>query len=210
MKKILRIKLIGLASIIFLGASSVMAQSNLMIDASQVFSNFKFIDSQGIQDKDYKINYTGAYNFGYQYQSDFGLIARTGVGMRKGGATMVYDGANYNWSLQYVSYNLGLGYMYGDGLLKPYLTVAGYFGYLLKANQTINNQDFDIIDLDQIQKIDYGLIGSIGTQIELNDAMSAYTEFSYLMGLQNIETSTLGQESSNVSYVLTLGLIFSL
>ena len=210
MKKYMRNKLIGLVSILLFGTSALMAQSNLTIDASQVLTNFRFIDSQGVLDQDYKVNYSGAYNLGYQYQTDFGLIARTGVGMRNGGATLVYDGANYNWSLKYVSYNLGVGYMYGEGLFKHYIVASGYFGYLLKANQTINNQDFDIIDLDQIQNIDFGIIGSLGTQIELNESMSAYTEFSYLMGLQNIETSTLGQESSNVSYMLTLGLIFSL
>ncbi len=210
MKKIIKIKFMWIATILIFSSSSIIAQSNFTIDASQVFSNFKFVDSNNNIDKSYTGNYSGAYNLGYQYISDGGLLIRTGIGMRKGGATMIYDGANYNWSLQYASFNLGGGYIYGDGLFKPYLTVAGYFGYLLKANQRINNQDFDIVNLNEIQKIDYGIIGSLGTQISLSEYISAYTEFSYLMGLQNIETNTNGQQSYNISYMLTLGLVFSI
>ena len=58
---------------------------------------------------------------------------------------MVYDGYNYLWDLQYTDIKLGGGYIYNAGRLKPYLSVSGYFAYLLKANQTINNQNFDTL-----------------------------------------------------------------
>ncbi|MBN4051186.1 outer membrane beta-barrel protein [bacterium AH-315-M05] len=203
-----KILLLSIGCFIFIKAS--IAQSSMTIDASQVFSNFKFTDSEGNQDKSYSGNYSGAYSLGYRYASEGGLLIRTSIGMRKGGATLVFDDANYNWTLQYAEFKLGGGYMYGDGLFKPHLTVAGYFGYLLKANQRVNNEDFDIINLESIQKIDYGVIGSLGTQITISDEISAYTEFSYLMGLQNIETDDNGQKASNVAYMLTLGLAFSI
>lgn len=210
MKRILQIKLLSIATIFILSSSSLMSQSNITIDASQVLSTFKFVDSNNNIDKSYSGNYSGAYNLGYRYISDGGFLLRTSIGMRKGGATMIYDGTNYNWTLQYASLNLGAGYLYNAGQLKPYLSVAGYFGYLLKANQMINNQDFDILQLNSIQEIDYGVIGSLGAQFEISNYFSAYTEFSYLMGLQNIETSTNGQKSSNIAYMLTLGLSFSI
>ncbi|MCK5539197.1 MAG: outer membrane beta-barrel protein [Bacteroidales bacterium] len=210
MKTFSRIKFMAIVSIFLFGTSSIMAQSNLTIDVTQVLSNFKFVDSQGVKDKEYKSNYTTAYSIGYQYHAKKGFLARTSIGMRKGGATLIYDAANYDWDLQYANFNLGAGYMYGYGMFKPYLTASGYFGYLLKANQRVNNQDFDILDLEEIEKIDYGIIGSLGTQIKLNDVMSAYTEFSYLMGLHNLETSTDGQESSNVSYMFSVGIVLSI
>ncbi|MBL4652663.1 MAG: outer membrane beta-barrel protein [Flavobacteriales bacterium] len=208
MKKNVITKLL-LGAAIFI-SPALVAQSNFTIDASQTLSTFQFVDSEANVDKSYSGNYSGAYNLGYRYIHEKGIIVRTGIGMRTGGATMVYDGINYNWSLQYATFNLGGGYMYGDGLFKPYLTVAGYFGYLLKANQTVNNEDFDIINIGEIQKIDYGVIGSLGTQITLSDEISAYTEFSYLRGLGNLETNETGQKSSNISYMLSLGMSFSI
>lgn len=210
MKSILKIKFIWIVIIFILSSNSIMAQSNFTIDASQVISNFKFIDSENNQDKSYAGIYSGAYNLGYRYNSEGGLLIRSSIGMRKGGATLVYDGTNYTWTLQYTNISLGGGYMYETGRFKPYLTVGGYFGYLLKANQRINNEELDIIDMEAIQKIDYGAIGSLGTQITLSDDISAYTEFSYLRGLKNIEKGSNGQKSSNISYMLTLGLVFSI
>jgi len=203
-----KILLLSMGCFIFIKTS--IAQSSMAIDASQVLSNFKFTDSEGNQDKSYSGNYSGAYSLGYRYASEGGLLIRTSIGMRKGGATLVFDGANYSWTLQYAELKLGGGYMFGQGRFKPYLSVSGYIGYLLKANQRVNNEDFDIINTQSLQKIDYGIIGSPGVQITLSDEISAYTQFSYLMGLQNIETDDNGQKASNVAYMLTLGIAFSI
>jgi hypothetical protein len=190
--------------------STKASGSSLTLEGSQVISNFKFFDSNGVKAEDYISNFSGAYNVGYQFKKDGGFLVRSGVGMRKAGATLIFDDVNYNWSLQYMSINAGLGYAHGDGRFKPYITVAGYVGFLLKANQSINNEEFDIKTSEEIQNVDIGIIPSIGTQIQLADEISAYTEFSYLIGLKNIETSTGGQESTNVATVLTLGLAFSI
>jgi hypothetical protein len=197
----------------------VKAQSSITIDASQQITNFVFTDGSGLQDNTYlmfgeenlyKPVYSGAYSFGYSYLLDVGVFFRLNVGMRNAGATMVYDATNYLWEFQYLQGKLGVGYALDLGLVNPYLAVSGYYGSLLKANQRINNEDFDIIDSELIQKNDYGLNIPLGVRIDASEFVSVYTEVSYLMGLQNIETADNGQEANNVGYMFTLGLSFTI
>lgn len=187
------------------------AQSSLTIDGSQIMSNFKFEDSQGTRDKVYNPIYTNAYSVGYRYSAESGLMFRAGLGMRKAGATLVYDNSNYAWNFQYADVKIGVGYVYNKPeRIKPYLCVSGYFAYLLKANQTINNENFDILKSESINKMDFGVFITPGINIKINDYISAYTEFNYMMGLANLETSTDGQVSHNSGMSISLGLSFNI
>ena len=215
-------KLISLAlacsTIIVLTVSSVNAQSSITIEASQQITNFVFVDGTGLQDntylifgKDnlYKPVYSGAYSIGYAYLLDFGMFFRINLGMRNAGATMVYDATNYLWDFQYLQAKLGTGYSLNLGLFNPYLSVSGYFGHLVKANQRLNNEDYDIIDSGSIITNDFGLYFSPGVRIDASDFISVYSELSYLLGLKNIE-STESQKATNVAYMITLGLSFTI
>lgn len=208
MKKHTKILLIAFCLVIVRTAS--MAQSSLTVDASQVYSNFLFTDSAGVQDDSYSGSYSGAYSLGYRYSTEFGLFIRSGLGMRKGGATMQYDGANYMWTLQYAEIKAGVGYLYKTERFCPYLSVTPYFGYLLKANQKLNNEDYDIRNTNSIQKTDFGLYASPGVLIKLSDAVSAYAEFSYIRGFKNLETDANGQAAYNTGYAGTAGLAFTI
>jgi len=201
-------------------SSSIGAQSSITIDASQQVTNFVFKDSEGVQDNTYllfgsdnlyKSSYNGAYSFGYAYQLDSGIFFRGKIGMRNAGATMVFDAANYEWNFKYLNFQLGVGYAHQMGTFNPYIAVQGYFASLVKANQRINNEDFDIIDSNSIQKGDIGLNIPLGVRIDVwEDIISIYSEVSYLVGLKNIEKASNGQESRNVGYMFTLGLAFHL
>ncbi|MEX0983003.1 MAG: hypothetical protein WD577_12380 [Bacteroidales bacterium] len=206
------------AAVMLLTINQVNAQSSITIDASQQITNFVFVDGSGFQDNTYLIFgennlykpvYSGTYNVGYSYLLDFGLFFKTSVGMRNAGATMVYDATNYLWEFQYLQTKLGTGYSLNLGLFNPYLSVSGYFGYLVKANQRVNNEDSDIIDSGSIITKDFGLYISPGVRIDASDYISVYSELSYLMGLQNIE-ATESQQATNLAYMLTLGLSFTI
>lgn len=218
-RKILLTLILGLAFCLSLSTNKVHGQSSITIDASQQITNFVFVDGTGLQDntflifgKDnlYKPVYSGAYSLGYSYLLDFGMFFRVNLGMRKAGATMVYDASNYVWDFQYLQTKLGLGYAHDLGLFSPYIAVSGYYGSLLKANQRINNEDFDIMDSESIKKNDYGLIIPLGLRIDASDYISVFTEASYLLGLQNLETSNDGQKANNVAYMFTLGVSFTI
>lgn len=212
MKNILsNITKVALSFILIVNLSGVAnsQESNITIEASQNMTNFKFIDSQGVRDESYKVNYSGSYNLGYRYQTDFGLFIGLKVGMRGAGASLIYDDVNYSWDLQYLNTNLDVGYMYNFDRLSAYLAVSPYFGYMLRATQTIDSKDYDIINSEDLQKTDYGLFISPGIDFKVNDLVSVYTQFNYMLGLQNIETVE-NQTSNNTLMGLSLGLSFML
>ena len=197
--------------LVFAGFATILnAQSGLTLEASQLFTSFKFTDSRGNDlSSDYSGIFTGAYNLGYRHVSPGGIMVSGGLGMHNTGATLVYDAMNYIWDLKYASGRLGMGYMLQTDRVSPYLNVSGYYAYLLRGYQTINNEHFDITSMEVINTMDYGLYVSPGVQLRLSEAVSSYLEFNYLMGLGNLETDD-GQESRNMAYGLTLGLSLSI
>lgn len=187
----------------------IRAQSGLVLEVSPLYASFKFTDKAGVkQNKDYQGIYTGAYGIGYRFVSDFGLIINPGIGMRHGGANLVYDDINYSWRLQYANLKLGLGYMTRFENVNPYFIASGYYAFLLRGTQTLHNEILNITKSNVLSNIDYGLMFSPGVNIKLSDYVSSYVEFNYLRGLTNIEKDPL-QKSKNFAYGLTLGVAFS-
>ena len=192
----------------FIGSAQT---KSLTIDASQVFTIFRFIDSDGVKDKEYTSNVSGAYSLGFLYKFDnIGLIIHPRLGMRKAGATLVYDNSNYMWDMQYADFRLGLGYQFDLGMFNPYIKIAPYAAYLLKANQVLNNENFDLKENGELKTMDFGLVALPGVHATLSDVISAYAEFNYLYGLGNIETSSSGQKGYNKAMAVTLGLAFTI
>ncbi len=205
--------------LLFSAVSDANAQSSITVEASQSITNFIFVNSEGTQEasyfildseNEYKPVYSGAYHFGYMYTLEMGMFFSVDIGMRKAGATMVYDAANYQWDLRYIQGRIGMGYVFDLGMVNPYLSVTGYYSNLLQANQRINNEDFDIMNNGSIETSDYGVYVSPGARIDASEFMSVYLEISYLMGLQNIEAGNTGQEAFNVANPFTLGLSFTI
>ncbi len=189
--------------------NNVNSQSGLTFDASQSFSSFKFSDSQGDkQNKEYSGIFCGAYGIGYRINMEKGLIINSGIGMRKGGATLEYDEMNYSWNLQYVFGKIGVGYMLKKEKISPYCILNGYYAYLIKGFQIINNEEFDIRKAESLKNTDYGVYLTPGVQFTLSEEVSAYIEAGYLMGLQNIEKDE-SQKATNFSYSMTIGLSFT-
>lgn len=215
--------------ILFLGTAETKGQSRLFVNASQQITNFRFAGSEGVMDRDYQPVYNGAYSFGYAYEFDFGLFLRASTGMRKAGATLVYDAANYEWDLQYLNTVIGAGYQLELGTFAPYIAISGYYGYLLKAHQRVNNEDFDIIDSQALIRHDAGIILSPGVNINISETFRIFAELSFSRGLQNVEAESEAkttlkyllstreliegvsdQVSTNIAIMFTVGLSFAL
>jgi len=203
----MKIKLFFCAAGLLLMSNHVKAQSSITIDASQNITNFKFVNSTGEQDKKYNANYSGGYSLGYKYAMDNGLFFPVKIGMRKAGATYVYDNTNYSWELQYTEARLGLGYNYKFDKLGAHISATGYFGYMLKANQSLNNEDFDIRSSGIINTSDYGVFISPGANFQANDFINVYLDLNYMLGLANLETDET-QKSNNTLYGASLGVAF--
>ncbi len=195
---------------LFVAFSTVLpAQSGLVLEASQLFTSFKFKDRAGVShNKEYQGLYTGAYGIGYRYVNDIGLIIKPGIGMRNGGANLVYDDQNYSWKLQYADLKLGLGYMTRFETVNPYFLASGYYAFLLRGLQVTHNENLNITESNLLSNIDYGLIFSPGLNIKLSDYISTYLELNYLLGLTNIEKDP-GQKTKNFGYGLSVGVSIS-
>lgn len=197
--------------IIFLAYTTfINAQSAITLDASQLYASFKFNDTDGNKlNSEYQGIFTGAYGIGYNYVANFGLVINPRIGMRNAGASMVYDDISYSWRLQYAEFKLGLGYVYEMKRIKPYFIASAYYGYLLRGTQVLNNENFNITKSGLLNEMDYGVVLNPGIKIDLSEYVSFYTEFLYLMGLNNIEMDE-GQKTGNLAYGLTIGLSFSI
>lgn len=195
--------------LLFMGINA-QAQSALTIEASQNITNFAFTNSLGEKVDGYSAAYSGGYSIGYRYTlEDIGLFIPVKVGMRKAGATYIYDNSNYNWTLQYFEARLGVGYNYSFGKFGAHLSVMGYYGYLLKGIQTLNNEDFDIRSSGDINTNDFGIFFSPGANFQANDFINVYLDLNYMLGLANLETNE-NQTSKNRLFGGTLGLAFTI
>lgn len=173
----------------FLYSELVIAQSSINLEAGQVFSTFKYIDSKGVEDNTYSYNVVSAYCLGYQYAKPNGFFIRANIGMRKAGANLVYNQINYIWTMQYSDLKAGPGYQFTKWRIKPSLALLPYYAYLLDANQTINSDNYDIKNNKSIKGSDFGLIIAPGFNVILSNYISIYAEYNYILGLQNIETA---------------------
>ncbi len=207
-KNAFQLRLFLVLSIPIIHIKYITAQSTVAFDAGQMFSTYKYTDSLG-EIKDFTKNITGCYNLGYQYINHNGLMVRTGIGMRKGGASLVYDGINTNWNTQYTDINLGVGYILNKWKLKPYLSSSFYYAYMLKAEQRLGQNTYDIKKNKSMSDTDYGLYITPGLKLALSNFVSFYAEYKTVLGLKNLEVST-NQKSYNRGFSINLGIAVSI
>lgn len=185
------------------------AQKSMTFDAGQMFSTFKFVDSTGTKGNNYS-NDGGAfaYNFGYRCIIKNGFFINSNIGFRNAKISLVDEGRKVGWNLQYADASVGLGYILNKNRLQPYFSAAPYLGYLFNAKQTINGETFDIRN-KYFKSADFGFIFSPGLKGVLNDYVSIFAEYKYLLGLSNIE-KTAEQKTFNRNYSFNIGLSFNI
>ncbi len=184
------------------------AQSSVSFDAGQAFTTYKFVSSQGTNETDLTRNISGCFSLGFQNAWDNGLFIRINAGMRKAGASLIYNEMNVNWNVQYADANVGLGYIIKRWRFKPYLSASPYFGYMLRAYQTIGQDTYDIMKNKSMQTTDYGVLFTPGFKIAVSNYFAFYAEYKYIFGLQNLENSS-GQKSYNRGFSVNLGVSFT-
>lgn len=180
------------------------ALPTLTFDVGQVFSTYRFFDDQDNKEKELtNIGATG-FSLGYHHPLQKGLFVRGNIGMRKGGASMIYEGLDVNWTVQYVDVSIGLGYIYTKKRLKPYFSLSPYFGYMQKGTQTIGADNYDIKKEKSMKTTDFGVFFSPGLKMDLSGSIACYAEYRYILGLQNIETSA-EEKLFNRGFSISLG-----
>lgn len=195
----------------FVFTKPVAAQAYINLEGAQVFSTFKF--STKISDKDqvftdnqaYKHITVGAFSLVYQYEDSNGFFILAGAGMRKAGSSLVYNNVDYIWKMQYADVKAGIGYQFNKWRIKPYEAVSPYYASLLNANQYIGQKNYDIKASKSIRNYDFGLFLALGAKATISKQISIFTEYNYILGLKNIET-TAEQYLYNRGFSIKMGL----
>lgn len=204
---------IGFLTVLLLLNQQLGAQSYLSLDAAQVFSTFKFssdnINASPLPGSGYSTITTTAFGCGYEYADSNGLMITAGLGIRKGGSSMVLNKVSYTWNLQYIDIKAGIGYQYSKWRLKPYVSVSPFYSQLLNAKQTIGVNYYDIKTGNVIKTNDFGLFLTAGFSVPVSKIISIYLDYNYILSLRNLET-TESQYLYNRASAFRLGLLFNL
>lgn len=212
LKRFLKIFLI---LIWFWSISPLLAQSYLNLDIAQNFSTFKFSSNpiESNENPDLIPNYsqisTTAFGIGYRYLHSSGAFIGGGIGFRKAGAALVYKRVNYLWNLQYCDLKAGIGYQYDKWQIKPFVSLLPYYAYLLNAKQSIGLNYYDIKSDKAIKNSDLGIFFNLGANVTLSQYLAIYAEYTYNLGLKNIEP-TPEQYLYNRGFGIKLGLSISI
>lgn len=190
--------------------SESKAQLRLTVEGTQFVSNFVYSNSAGEQDKDYRFKLTGAYRVGYQVRFGKGFYFRNTIGVRESGATLVYHNVNNDWSLQYVDIQMGLGYIFDMESIDLYLSASGYNAHVMRANQRLNNLNYDLVDLNEFKTNEFGVFGQGGIIVDLSPQLDLNVGVNYLRGLTNLETSEDAQNTKNAAAGFDLGIAFKI
>jgi hypothetical protein len=195
----------------FVFTKPVAAQAYINLEGAQVFSTFKF--SSKISDKDkiftdnqaYTHTTVSAFSLVYQYEDANGFFILAGIGMRKAGSALVQNNIDYIWKMQYADLKAGIGYQFNKWRIKPYEAVAPYYASLLNANQVMGVKNYDIKASKSVKSYDLGLFLALGFKATISKQISIFTEYNYILGLKNIETTT-DQYLYNRGFSIKLGL----
>lgn len=186
------------------------AQNSIGVSFSQTYSTFRFKDSDGeIEDLKYTIKH--GYGLTRQQEIAENFFAEGSLSYNCKGATSTLGVQKLDWSLHYLNAAINAGYKMTIGRLVPQGGAGLYYGRLLKAEQFIGSDYFDLIDTDYIRKSDFGasIFGGIGYDYSENGSVFLrLNETIGLLQLENDEQAT--QRMFNRTFSIQLGLLFTI
>jgi hypothetical protein len=183
------------------------SQNYVSVNYTQIFSNFIFKNSDGERDKTLKSDLKSAYALNYQKVFKKSFFVRGEFGYKTFGALSILNNQKLAWNLNYLDLNIGGGYIINNFKIKPYVGAAFYGSYLIRANQTIGENYYDMLQNNSIKKNDYGVNVYLGAIHSFSDFASIYVEVAQTRGLNQLETSS-NQKLYNTAISVRLGLMF--
>ncbi len=192
-------------------AKPVAAQPFLNLEGGQVFPTFRFSAKQSNSENTSSDNQTytrisgSTFSLVFSHVDSIGLFEFGGIGMRKAGSELVYNNTDYIWNLQYVDVKAGIGYQFNKWRIKPYAAAAPYYAYLMDAKQSMGSRKYDLKAIKAVKNYDLGVFLAFGLKAEISKQISIFSEYNYVFGLKNIET-TKDQYLYNRGFSVKLGL----
>jgi hypothetical protein len=205
-----KIRILILA-LLLLSFQTTIAQprSCITIEGCKTFPTFRFIADGNTDNNGFRNRIDGAFNIGYQYDWKQGFILGADIGTYSAGATKKIDKLNYIWDLEYVRVKVKLGYVVNHLIVKPFVLVSPYYGYLAKASQLSGTSDYDLKEDNNLSLADFGIVATIGGKVRLSHLMQAFAAYNQNIGLLNIETNS-DQKLFNRGFSLSFGLEFDI
>lgn len=188
----------------------VTGQNNIGVSFSQTYSTFRFKDSDGEKED---LKYTIKYGYGLTWQQEImeNLFAEGSLTYNCKGATSTLGVQKLDWSLHYVNVSANIGYKMILGRLTPHGGAGLYYGRLLKAEQFIGSDYFDLIETDYIRKSDFGANIFAGIGYDYSDNGSVFVRLNETIGLLQLEKDEQStQRMFNRTFSIQVGLYFSI
>lgn len=170
-------------------AYSVFSQSNVSVFYGQTQSKFNYKNSEGVADLEFRTQFRSSYGINFVNVFKSGVFIRPGVGFNNLGAVSDLYSQKLDWSLSYVDFNLGLGYIKRFGVVAPFVGASPYVSYLYNATQTVGTDEYDLLATELIKKNDYGFNVFGGVKYLFTEAVSVYAEVKSTTGLMQLETN---------------------
>ncbi|MBI5217964.1 MAG: PorT family protein [Bacteroidia bacterium] len=193
--------------------NSAYTQDNFSVHFAQTYSWFKFTDSDGNTDKNMTTSIRYSYALNYNKILSSGLYIRPELGYKNFGAGSSLNAQKLDWSLHYLDFNIGGGYIFTKIKFQPFIGISFYTSYLYKAEQSTGNAYIDMIENDAIKTIDYGINSHAGVIYAFTDMASVFLEYRYTTGLNQLEpNSETGQTQKlyNRAMSVHFGLAFKI
>jgi len=193
--------------------SYLFAQDNVSIHFAQTFATFKYTDSQGNTDPNMRSQFRSSYGVNYSRVFNSGGFIRPEIEFENLGAVSDLYTQKLDWSLHYVGFNLGCGYIKRFGSVAPFIGISPYIAYLYDANQTVGSDEYDLLADKGIKRIDYGVNVFGGVKYLFTEAVSAFFEVRTTTGLQQLEENSesgQNQKQYNRAVAFRFGISFNM
>ncbi len=193
-------------------ASGLMAkgQNNIGLYFSQNFSTFRFLNNDGEKED---LKYTIKYGYGliYQIQFDSNIFAEGLLSYNNKGANSQIGNTKLDWSFHYVNLGINGGYKFNLGRIQPHVGTGFYYGHLLKADQFIGIDYYDLMSMDIISMNDLGLNIFGGMSYEYSRNGFVFIRLNQEIGLLQMEKDDEdNQKMFNRTFSIQLGLLFNI
>ncbi len=188
------------------------AQEKVSINFAQVFSGFKFMDSQGNEDEYLSRDIKYSYAMNYEKVFNPGFYIKPEIGYKNFGAKSTVDNTNIEWNLHYLDFNVGGGYIYKQHHIKPYAGAAFYFAYMYKGDQIIGSESYDLLKNKALSTTDFGINLNLGMRYDFSDNAGVFIEYRNIIGLCQMDKNINGgsKELYNRASSIHFGLAFSI
>ncbi len=186
----------------------VYGQEQVGLYFSHNFSTFRFLDNEG-EKEDLKFTIKNGYGFIFQKQFGSNVFAEGLLAYNNKGANSQIGNFKLDWSFHYVNIALNGGYRLNLGRLHPYGGLGIYYGRLLKADQFIGTEYYDLMTMDIISMNDSGVNVFGGVEFTHSRNGSVFIRLNQEMGLLQLERADDdNQKMFNRTFSIQLGLLF--